>query len=270
MRRLTSLLLCLRALALCAGGDNTPVGPRIAGMGQAGVTLIDLWSVHHNQAGLAGLTKITVGAHYQRHFLSEELSQQGLAVAIPLGKGTIAVSGNSLGFDLYRETKAGVAYAMRFGEGLRAGVQLNYFNVRLGENYGSRSMMTAELGIQARLTDKLWIGAHLYNPTRAELGGPYDEKVPTILRVGLGYTFSEKLVITGEVAKDIDRQEQFHAGIEYRPINALFLRTGVSTGPVQGHFGAGVRVKNFDIDLAVAYRSLLGPTPMIGLNYRFE
>ncbi|MBK7083220.1 MAG: hypothetical protein IPH53_00505 [Flavobacteriales bacterium] len=253
MRRLTSLLLCLRALALCAGGDNTPVGPRIAGMGQAGVTLIDLWSVHHNQAGLAGLTKITVGAHYQRHFLSEELSQQGLAVAIPLGKGTIAVSGNSLGFDLYRETKAGVAYAVRFGEGLRAGVQLNYFNVRLGENYGSRSMMTAELGIQARLTEKLWLGAHLYNPTRAELGGPHD-----------------KGAYHPEVAKDIDKQEQFHSGIEYRPINALFLRTGVSTGPVQGHFGAGVRVKNFDIDLAVAYRSLLGPTPMIGLNYRFE
>jgi hypothetical protein len=39
---------------------------------------------------------------------------------------------------------------------------------------------------------------------------------------------------------------------------------------VQAHFGAGVRLKQLDIDLAMAVRSQLGPTPMIGLNYRFK
>jgi hypothetical protein len=39
---------------------------------------------------------------------------------------------------------------------------------------------------------------------------------------------------------------------------------------VQGHFGAGFRLKQLDIDLALAVRSQLGPTPVIGINYRFE
>ena len=59
-------------------------------------------------------------------------------------------------------------------------------------------------------------------------------------------------------------------GIEYHPNDVLYLRTGLTTGPTQGHFGAGFRLKRVDIDLAVAVRSQLGTTPIIGLNYRFE
>ncbi len=269
MRRPLCLLALALATAVRAGGDHTPVGARIAGMGQAGLTLVDLWSAQHNQAGLAGLTRPAVGVFMQRHWLSESLDHQALAAALPLGRGSIAVNASTLGYDLYRETSVGVAYAMRFGEGLRVGVQLDYLSVRLGEGYGSRSTVTGEVGVQARLTGGLWVGAHLYNPSRAALGGPYDERVPTVLKAGLGYTFSEKLVLTGEVEKDIDQAERFHAGLEYHPVNALFLRTGVSTGAVQGHFGVGVRLKGFDLDLAVAFRSLLGPTPQLGLSYRF-
>ncbi|MBV6406160.1 MAG: hypothetical protein IT228_10290 [Flavobacteriales bacterium] len=269
MRRPMILAALALATAVQAGGDNLPVGARIAGMGQAGLTLIDLWGVRHNQAGLAGLTRPAVGVHVQRHWLSEALDHQALAAALPLGRGTIAVSADNLGYALYREMKVGVAYAMRFGEGLRVGVQLDYLSVRLGEGYGSRGTVTGEVGVQARLTERLWAGAHLYNPSRAALGGPYDERVPTVLKAGLGYTFSDKLVVAAEVVKDIDEAERFHAGLEYRPVAALFLRTGVGTGPVQGHAGVGVRLKGFDLDLAVAFRSLLGPTPQLGLSYRF-
>jgi hypothetical protein len=76
--------------------------------------------------------------------------------------------------------------------------------------------------------------------------------------------------LCAQAEKDIDRTEQYRVGIEYRPVKALFVRTGVSTGPVQAHFGAGVRVKTLEIDLAVAARSQLGITPMMNLNYRFE
>jgi hypothetical protein len=58
--------------------------------------------------------------------------------------------------------------------------------------------------------------------------------------------------------------------MEYNPNKVLHLRAGISAGPVQGHFGAGFRLKQLDIDLALAVRSQLGPTPVIGINYRFE
>jgi hypothetical protein len=91
-----------------------------------------------------------------------------------------------------------------------------------------------------------------------------------LLRVGLGYTFSPKLVMTMDAEKDIDRAERFRFGAEYHPNQVLYLRTGIRTGDVQGHFGAGFRTKQLDIDLAVAVRSQLGATPIISLNYRFK
>lgn len=253
-----------------AGGDPIPVGARFAGLAYADLTLIDLWCAQSNQAGLAGLEHPIAGLYYQQHWLSPDLAMQGIAAALPLGDGTVALSANHFGFDLYREQQAGLAYAMRFGDGLRAGIQLDYVNVALGEGYGSIGAMIGEVGVQARLTDALWVGAHLFNPTRTQLGGPYEEKIPTMLRAGLGYTFSEHLLMTGAVEKDIDRPEILRAGIEYHPGKALFFRTGISTGPVQGHFGMGVRFGQFDADLAVSVRSRLGATPQLSLNYRFE
>lgn len=269
-------ILCLLAAATFtvrsfAGGDPLPVGARFAGMGHAHLTLTDLWQVRGNQAGLAGLEHPVAGAFYQQHWLASDLSMQGLAFALPVGKGCFAVSGNSFGSGgLFKEQQAGLAYAMKLSEKFRVGVQLDHLSLRFGENYGSTSTIVAQAGLQARVSDHLWIGAHLYNLGRAELGGPYDERVPTILGAGLGYTFNEQVLLCAQAEKDLDRDERYRVGIEYRPVKALFVRTGVSTGPVQAHFGAGVRFKTLEVDLAVAARSQLGITPMFNLNYRFE
>lgn len=71
---------------------------------------------------------------------------------------------------------------------------------------------------------------------------------PTLLRVGMGYTFSKKLLMTLDAEKDIDRQERSTWGSI--PLNnVLYLRTGINTAPSQGHFGAGISVQ------AVGHRS---------------
>lgn len=271
MRRSGTLLLLALALHVHAGGDRWPVGARFAGMGYASLTLVDLWSVRANQAGLAGLEKPVAGAYYQQHWMSGDLTMQGLAFALPVGKGCFAVNGSAFGNStLYSEQQFGLAYAMRLSEKVRVGVQLDHLGIRFGENYGNTSTITAEAGLQAQLNEHLWIGAHLYNPNRAKLGGPYDEQVPTVFGAGLGYRFNEQVLLCAQAEKDIDRAEQYRVGIEYRPAKALFVRTGISTGPTQAHFGAGLRLKQVDVDLAVAARSQLGITPMVNLNYRFE
>ncbi len=246
------------------------MGARFAGMGYTGLTIADLWGVRLNPAGLAGVEVPTAGLFHQTHFLTNELSNQGLAVAIPLGNGTLGVAADRFGYSLYNETRGSLAYAMRFGDGLRAAVQLNHLGVRLGENYGSACAVVAEVGMQAKLTDAIWMGAHLYNPNRSVLGGPYDERVPTLLRAGFTYIFSPRLLTNVEVEKDIDLDERYRFGVEYNPNQTLFLRIGISTAPVQAHAGIGLRLKQFDIDMAMAVRSQLGPTPMLGVNYRFR
>jgi hypothetical protein len=275
MRTLLLTILSLISLRSIASGDQVVLGARFAGMGGSGLTLTDLWSIRMNPAGIAGLEKAAAGLFYQQHFLSEELASQALAAAIPLGKGVLGIGVDRFGYSLYSETRGSLTYAMPFGEGLRAGVQMDYLGIRLGENYGSTGTVVAELGVQARITDALWIGAHLYNPTRSALatntegGVPVDERIPTLLRAGFTYTFSSKLLTTLEVEKDIDLPERVRVGVEYSPNKVLYLRTGISTAPTGSHFGVGFHLERFDIDMAVAVRSQLGPTPMLNLNYRF-
>lgn len=272
---LTSLLLTL-STALLAGGDHYLIGARFAGIGGTGLTLTDLWSIRMNPAGIAKLERPTAGLFYQQHFLSEEVASQALAVAIPLGSGVLGIGADRFGYSLYNETRGSVTYAMSFGDGLRAGIQMDYLGVRLGENYGSTGALVAELGLQARITEALWIGAHLYNPTRAMLGTsveggvPVDERIPTLLRAGFTYSFSNKLLVNLEAEKDIDMPERIRAGVEYNPNDVLYLRTGISTAPTGSHFGVGVHLERIDIDMAVAVRSQLGPTPMLNINYRFK
>lgn len=275
MRTLYTAALLTTSLSLSAGGEQVTLGARFAGMGGAGLTLTDLWSIRMNPAGIAGLESAAAGLFYQQHFLSEELASQALGVAIPLGSGVLGIGADRFGYSLYNETRASLTYAMPFGDGLRAGVQMDYLGVRLGENYGSTGSVVAQLGMQARITDDLWIGAHLYNPTRARLGTsteggvPVDERVPTLLRAGFTYTFSTKLLMSLEAEKDIDQRERVRVGMEYNPVKVLYLRTGISTAPTGSHFGVGFRLERIDIDMAVAVRSQLGPTPMLNLNYRF-
>lgn len=236
-------------------------------MANAAVSLTGLWSVYHNQAGLAAIDSLRIGVFYQQHFLARELAQQSIAVANPLGNGVVAMTINRFGYDLYSENLIGLAYAMSFGDGLRAGVQLDYVDVRLGEGYGNTSGVTAEFGVQARLTEKLWFGAHVYNPNRMTIGGPFDERAPTRFRAGANYTFSEKFVMSADVSKDIDFKEQVHVGMEYSPSEVLFLRGGISTDPSQNSAGVGIHLGRLDIDIAATFRSKLGPTPQFGLTY---
>src|SRR6186997_476811 len=104
MRHALLAFLMLGAPLVRAGGEHWPVGARFAGMGHASMTLADLWSVRGNQAGLAGLEHPVAGAYYQQHWLTGDLAMQGLAFALPVGKGCFAVNGSSFGkADLYNE-----------------------------------------------------------------------------------------------------------------------------------------------------------------------
>ncbi len=46
-------LLLITTFFSYGGNENWPLGSRQAGMGFTGVTLSDIWSSSHNQAGLA-------------------------------------------------------------------------------------------------------------------------------------------------------------------------------------------------------------------------
>ena len=69
--------------------------------------------------------------------MMSELGMKGFAAAANK-YGTFGLNINSFGYSQYSETKAGFAYA-RQRRTFSMGVQLDYYNTRIGENCGSSS-----------------------------------------------------------------------------------------------------------------------------------
>lgn len=272
MKRVSILsFFVLSFLLTKAGNEHLPVGARSAGMSHATVTLNDQWSLFHNQAGLGRVKEFSAGIFYENRFLVNSLSTGAIALAAPTASGTFGLSYYTFGMTNYRESKFGLAYGRMLGEKISAGLQLNYLSTVLPEAYGRYNGFTAELGLQALLTDKIILGAHIYNISRSKLTDKNGiEYVPTIVRVGLMYKVSSKVFVTSEFQKDIEHPIVFRAGTEYQPNEKLFLRIGIASNPGNYSFGFGYRMKTISFDIAASYHQILGFTPQVGFNWNMQ
>jgi len=252
-----------------AGNEDYPIGARSAAMGNASVSLSDVWSAHHNQAGLGFVRDISAGVSYENRFLIKEISVRGGAVALPVKGGTFGLCITNFGFNLYSENKYSLSFAKAFGNKFSMGIAMDYLTTRIAEGYGSKGMLAAEIGMQAKPIKGLTIGAHVFNPTRAKINNYNNERMPTILRIGADYSFSEKVTLAIETQKDIQYKAEFKAGLEYRAVKEFYLRMGVSTNPTLSSFGFGLNLKNFKVDFSGNYHQTLGFSPQLGLTYTF-
>jgi hypothetical protein len=276
---IVTLVLAVTLSTAFAGGENYPIGARSAALGNASVTLSDLWAVHHNQAGLAGLTSPVAGIHYENRFSMQELSLKAAAFALPVpgnGRSVIGLSMVSFGYSAYSDMKVGLAFGKQLGDKYSVGLQLDYLQTSIGNEYGRKGAVAAEAGLQAEVIDNLTMGVHIFNPTRAKLL-EYKiqeeieiERIPTIMRFGFDYAFSEKVSVSLETEKDVYFKPIFKGGIEYHPIDILYLRGGLSSDPVYNSFGFGLDINSFRLDFAASKHQVLGYTSQISLVYNFQ
>lgn len=254
--------------SLRAGNDNFPTGSRMGGMGFCGLTVSDVWGAQHNQANLAFVKPFSAGVYYENKFNVKETALKSIAAALPFDKaGSFGLTATQFGSTNYTEGKYGLAYARKLAENFSAGFQINYNTIRLGDIYGKKQTFTAEFGIRARLVEKLTFGAHVYNISRAPLHPYASEYIPTILRFGLEYRFSQAVFMLAETETTIHHRTNIKTGIEYNLRQKVFLRAGINTYPFMASFGAGYQHKFLQLDIAAAYYETLGFSPNISLSF---
>ena len=249
--------------------DNVPLGARSSGIGNASVSLADISSVQNNQAGLGFVRKKYAGVFYQNQFMMKELSTKAAAFTLPVKRGTFGVFISNFGYSLYSQNKIGFSFGKSFGEKISSGISIDYLSTAIPE-YGKKNSFVAEAGIQTKPLRNLTIGAHIFNLTRTKFASYNNERIPTIMRLGFNYKFSEKVFIALETEKDIDKKKVIKAGVEYNPIKEFYLRAGISTNPALSCFGIGINLKQFKLDISSTYHSTLGISPQVGLIYEFD
>ena len=253
-----------------AGNENTSIGGRSAGMGGASVTLSDLWAINNNQAGIAFINSMKAGFYFENRFLLKELSYKTVAIILPTKSGVFGLNYQFFGYSAYKEQKIGLTYAKSFGKNISAGLQLDYLGTSLADNYGSKSAVTFELGILAKLSHNVTLGAQLYNPVNAKFNDYNNEKIPSVIKLGINYTFSEKLIIAIESEKNIQFDPIFKAGFEYKLLEFAYIRLGISNNPIINTFGFGIDYHQFTIDFASSIHQTLGYSPQFSIIYNFN
>ena len=275
--------LLLVAPAQAQGNGPGVRGARAAALGNASVALAgELWSMGNNAAGLGEIQQPTVGFYAENRYFSPALNVAALTVALPLGRvaaprvataadaaisnpagrtwarhGVVAFEVQRFGGQLYNETRFGAGYGYRFGQ-ISLGGRVDVLQVSI-EGLGSRRVVLGTLGGQIEIVpQRLSFGAALYNINQARLASYQDERVPTVLKAGLAYRPSTQVLLVVETEKDVERDANFKAGLEYWPVPVMVARLGLASLTKQASAGIGVLAGTFQIDYAAAFQQALG------------
>ncbi|NQU53789.1 MAG: hypothetical protein HQ522_14765 [Bacteroidetes bacterium] len=270
MRRpFLTLLICILGFQYLVALENHPAGARSLALSNAFVSISDVWSTFHNQAGLTGIEYFSAGVFYESRFMIDELSHSAGSFILPVNAGTFGFSFSQFGQGSFKENKLGLAFAKQLSEKFHAGIQLDYFLQRFPENSSAFGFATFEAGIIYSPNKKLFLGAHVFNPISngiETLEGK--QKMPAIFRFGGHYNFDEMVLLTVEIQKDYEHPFLLKTGIEFSPVENLALRFGVSGKPVNYTAGLGYTFGKITTDIGFGYHGNLGLTPSISMQFR--
>ncbi len=270
MKKLLLLItLILSTSTIFAYDFIHPFGGRAAAMGGSSVASQGLWAMQNNPAGMANLDKISLGLYYENRWMLPETAYKCGAFAVPTKFGTLGLSFNQFGSSKYSENKFGLAYAKDFGRYLQVGLQLDYLLVKIGNDYGSYKAFTFELGLQSHVTDKLTLGAYVFNPVSFRLEQTLNhEKLPIVMRFGLAYKFTKDFKGQCEIEKNTEREGvSLRGGLEYEAFKNFFIRAGVQTNPGILSFGLGYGIRFAQINVAAQLHNELGASIQVGLIF---
>ncbi len=262
---------CFLIVNLCfSAGEFKTIGAQQAALGINGISIVNAYSANNNQAAMAFLENPTVGLYYTNQYLVSGLNNMAASASYPFKHGAFGVTINYGGYSAYNETKIGISYARKLADFISIGGQVDFLNTKI-EGYGSKFITTFELSVYTKPIKELTIAAHIYNPLKITIDDFSGEKIATTLRIGAAYNIMEKANVSVEVKKDIREDFQFKVGIDYQVIDILSIRAGVTTDPIMGTFGFGLKIKeNLRIDLASSYHQRLGFSPHIGISYELD
>jgi hypothetical protein len=261
--------LALLSLPVSAQVDPLSIGAQSWGVANATVASSTAASVFSNIAGLAGTSEILGMSSYDSHYGFEGINTMGFGFVVPLSSDfATGFTLQRFGDKLYNELSMGVGAAHRVDR-VCLGIKANYLQKAVnGTNVAlSRNTFVIEFGGIVRISERLFLGAHLYNMTQSSYSRASGERVPTILRAGLLCLPLKTVQLSVECEKNTDRPVNLKGGLAYQAFKKIWLRTGLATQPMTHHFGAGFRERRFSVDYATHFHKQLGLSHHLSLAY---
>ncbi len=261
-----SLLLCL-AFQAQAQSTSTLMGSRASGMAYASATLSDEWALHNNIAGLAGVEHITAAFTYDALPAFTPFNKTAASVVVPATVGVVGLGVYRFGDDLYNEQVLSLGYANTFGLA-SLGVKVSYIQYN-AEGFGRHDAVTISAGGIATLSPQLQVGAYITNINQPFIVEEENERMPTILALGVAFKPTDKLLLAIEIEKELIYPAMGKLGLEYWVHPKVACRTGFAIRPESAFMGFGFRQKNWRIDYAFNYPLAISARHQATIGYAF-
>lgn len=264
-----ALILVLVPVQLCtASFEREGEGARIAALGGAGLALPgDPWGLLLNPAcSMRADVTCLAFVHVPSAFGLRELSRSGCIVVETGSLGSVAASGLTFGFDLYRELSFRISFGTAIAGGFRAGAALQYHRLAI-QGYGSAGSLGADFGLLWSPSGEVQIGFSATN-FNAPVIGRSRERLPQTIGVGAAYAPAPGLLVLCDLVKDIRFPPELRFGIEYSPAEPVALRAGAGRDPSTFGGGIGITLAPVVMDYSVVRHEALGFTHRFGLMIR--
>ena len=258
-------------LAFCATVNATEwiePGAKQKGMGGCSLFANDIFSVFNNPAASAMLKKTEVGFWGENRFGIKGLGGQSFALGTPVKNGFLGAGFRNFGNANYSDQHYLLSYGHGFADRVYFGLQLNVLRVNFSTF--TNVAISGGFSVVGKVTNNLLVSAYIYNPMRSKILDFYDERIPTVMKLGANYKVSEKVNTFLEFVKDLDRKESIRIGIEYTPAESFKIRGGISNATGLSSLGFSYLLKSMEIDMAMAYHQTLGFTPSMSLRAYFN
>lgn len=246
-----------------------PAGGRSAGIAHASVLLRDPWGAVNNPAGLTLTGKFAAGMHGENRFMLREVGYMACFAAFTVKSGLFGFALGRQGYSAYNESMASVSFKKDLGKSVSAGIRLEYIFIRSGrEDFRKEGAISCDLGFISFITSELSIGIHLLHPVIFHTGNHSFSIRSSVFKVATGYSFSDKARLIFQAEKDLYSKMVLKAGTEYALTPWLFIRTGLSSGPLQLSFGFGYQRRFLCVDISAIMHQHLGWYPQCSIHFQ--
>ncbi len=259
--------------------EDMESGARPEALGSAFTAISDdANAIHFNPAGLFFVTERQLTAFYKSPY--GVVNNATFNAVIPTSYGAFGFSlqgiyvkgeetnieGESLGEKTLESEKAvTLSYGNALNEDLLFGCSIVGYQLTQ-TRFGTANTFGVDLGLLADIYDRWRLGFFAHNINSPTLGAEIKHNLPRLLSVGVSFIPFDGVISSIDLSKEVGKDTRFSFGQEYRIMENLVLRAGVSTEPIRASFGIGLSFKRFVFDYSVLNHEVLPMTHIFGVT----
>jgi len=245
-------------------------GARSQALGNATGANISFWNITNNPSTTAFLDKTSLGIDVKNNFMVKELSSATIAMLLPTSNfGNFSFYLRRFGYSTFNENKIAISFSKKLAESTSASIQLsdNIQNIKGTEYQSTEHEIGFNIGVFTKLNNNLHLASY-YNYQKNITDT--DNKNIQQLALAISWFPIDNLNVMLEVSKQTNTDISLRGGIEYKILERISARVGLSSVPFNVSVGLGINFKDLNIDISFANHQYLGGTSDISGHYIFN